>query len=173
MQAKIFTYSKVNQRKIALLFLASGILGAVVSMYLCLWADSILLAVLVCGIFLTVLGIVAFLKLILAPKKENEAAIIIASEGITARTTPVAKAAGLIEWEDVESIKLYSRLLAMKIKNPKKYAARMTIFFVRDTFLKSWQGTIRISFVETNATYEELIDILSKYCEQNSISLNQ
>ena len=163
MQTKTFIYSKSNQRNIAFLFLGLGAIGAALALYMWLWADPILLSVLVGGIFLAILGIIIFLKLMFAPKKENETAITISKEGITATTTPVAKAAGLIEWNDIANINLLTKSLEVTLINPEKYAARMKNFFVRDTFMKSLKGTVRISFMETNASYNEIAEILKKY----------
>lgn len=163
MQTKTFIYSKSNQRNIAFLFLGLGVLGAALALYMWLWANPILLKVLVGGAFLAVLGIIVFFKLMFAPKKESETAITVSDKGITATTTPVAKAAGLVEWADIEDIQLYTKLIELKLTNPEKYAARMKIFFVRDTFMKSLKGTVRISFMETNASYNEIAEILKQY----------
>ncbi|MBX3253592.1 MAG: hypothetical protein KF862_05575 [Chitinophagaceae bacterium] len=169
MQAKTFIYNKRNQQKLAFLFLGLGILGAVLALYMWLWANPVLLSVLVGGVLMALLGIFVFLKLIFAPGKENETAITITNEGITADTTPVAKAARLIEWSDVGSIQLYTQLLELKIREPEKYAARMKSFFVRDAFLKSLKGTVRISLAETNATYNEMKEILSRYGQNENL----
>lgn len=170
---KTFSYSKGKQKQIALQFLGLGALGAAMALYMWLWADPIILTVLVGGVFLAVLGLVAFFKLQFAPKKEHETAIQISDEGIRASNAPVAKAAGLIAWADVENIYLSTKLIDVKLKNPEKYAARMKSFFVRDTFLKSLKGTVRISHMETNATYDELTEILTEYAAKNNISLYQ
>ncbi|HLT87900.1 MAG TPA: STM3941 family protein [Sphingobacterium sp.] len=160
---KTFTYSKGKQKDISLLFLGLGILGAAFALYTWFWADPINLMVLVGGAFLAMLGLVVFLKRVLTPTKENETAISISEKGITAITTPVAKAAGLIEWADITHIQLYERMLEIQLKAPEKYAARMRSFFVRDAFLNTLKGTIKISFLETNASYEELKVLLRKY----------
>ncbi|SEK40427.1 hypothetical protein SAMN05661044_00162 [Olivibacter domesticus] len=173
MRKKTFSYSKSKQKQMALQFLGLGALGAVMALYMWLWADPIILAVLVGGIFLAVLGIVVFFKLQFAPKKEHETAIHISDEGIRANTSPIAKAASLIAWEDVENIYFSTKLIDVKLKNPEKYAARMKSFFVRDTFLKSLKGTVRISYIETNATYDELTATLTEYAAKNSFSLSQ
>lgn len=165
MQTKTFTYNKSNQRMIALLFLGLGLLGTALALYMWLCADPILLTVFVGGILLAILGIIVFIKLMLAPKKENEIVIAISKEGITAHTTPVAKAAGLIQWEDIESINLLTKSIEVKLKNPEKYAARMKNFFVRDTFLKPLKGTVKISYMETHATYDELREILAEHTQ--------
>ncbi len=163
MQTKSFIYSKGKQTNIALLFLMLAIVGAGVAFYMWFWADPLNLSVLVGGVFLSLLGLIVFLKLILAPSKENETAITISDKGITAGTTPVAKAAGLIEWTDITHIQLYQHLLEIQVKDPEKYAARMKRFFVRDTFLKSLNGTIKISIKETNASYDEVKKLLQQY----------
>lgn len=163
MQTKTFTYNKGKQKNTGVKFLMLAILGAGLAIYMWLWADPINIIVLVGGVFLTLLGLVVFLKLTLAPRKENEIAISVSDQGITASTTPVAKAAGLIEWADITHVQLYERLLEIQVKDPEKYAARMTNFFVKDTFLKALKGTIKISVMETNATYEELKALLQQY----------
>lgn len=163
MQITTFTYSKGNQRKTAMLFLGLSIIGALLALYMWLWADPVILMVLVGGTFMALLGLVVFLKLLYAPGKENEVAMNISEQGITASTAPVAKAAGLIEWHDVEDINLFTKELGLRLKNPDKYAGRMKNFFVRDTFLKSLKGTVRIPFTETNASSDELKALLLKY----------
>lgn len=163
MQTKTFNYSKGNQKNTGVKFLLLAVLGAGLALYMWLWADPVNITILVGGVFLTFMGLVVFLKLTLAPRKENETAITISDQGIIASTTPIAKAAGRIEWPDVARVQLYDRLLEIQVKDSEKYAARMTNFFVKDTFLKALKGTIKISFVETNATYEELKVLLQQY----------
>lgn len=163
MQTKTFTYSEGNQRNMGVKFLLLAVLGAGLALYMWLWADPVNLIVLIGGVFMALLGLIVFLKLLLVPNKENETALTISDEGITATTTPVAKAAGLIEWIDVIDIQLYERMLEIQVKDPEKYAARMKNFFVKDTFLKALKGTIKISVVETNASYEELKTLLQQY----------
>lgn len=163
MQTKTFTYSEDKQKKIGLLFLVLGVVGAVLALYMWLWANPVNLMVLVGGIFMALLGLGIFLKTMLAPNKENQPAITISDEGITASTTPVVYAAGLIEWEDIEKINLLTKSMEVKLKKPDKYAVRMKNFFVRDTFLKSLKGTFRISYMETNASYNEMAEILKQY----------
>lgn len=173
MKTKIFLYSKNNQQKIALLFLGLAVAGAAMALYMWLWTDRIRIKTMVGGIFLTILGLVFFLKWAFAPKRENETAVVISDEGITANTTPIAKGAGLIEWADIEAIQLYTRLLEIRVSNPDKYAGRMKSFFVRDTFLKAVKGTVKISLTETNATYNEVLDILEPYAQQHTIHINK
>ncbi|MCK0124510.1 hypothetical protein MWU76_08860 [Gelidibacter sp. F2691] len=172
MQTKTFTYSKNDQKKGALFFLGLSILGALLALYMWLWADPINLSVLVGGVFLTFLGLFFFLKLMIHPKKENEPALIISDAGIRATTSPVAKSTGLLEWRDVEYIQLFTRTLMVKVSRPEKYAARIKNFFVRDTFLKSLKGTVEISFAATNATHSELRKYLEPYARQHNIYMD-
>lgn len=172
MQTKTFTYSKNDQKKGALFFLGLGILGAMLALYMWLWADPVNLSVLVGGVFLTFLGLFFFLKLIIHPKKENETAVVISDAGIRATTSPVAKSTGLLEWRDVEYIQLFARTLMVKVSRPEKYAARIKNFLVRDTFLKSLNGTVEISFVGTNATHNELRKYLEPYARQHNIYMD-
>lgn len=165
MQTITFTYNKTNQLRIAFLLLAIGLLGAVVALYMWLWAKTIIINILVGGIVLALLCVGFFLKLILAPKKEGDPAITISADGIMGDTTPVAKAAGLINWNDIDGISVFKHEIEIKVKDPEKYAARMKNFFVRDTFLKSLKGTVKISTMETNATYSELMEVLSEYTQ--------
>ncbi len=166
--AKTFTYNKPNQRKIAFLFLVLAIAGAALALYMWLWADRLLLTVLTGGVFLFVLGTIIFIKLIVAPKKEDEPSLTISGEGIIGITAPVARAAGLIEWDDIEHIRVYTRMLEIGLRNPQKYAGRMSCFFVRDTFLKASKGCIRVPFAQTNATAAELLDILESHTQQRA-----
>lgn len=168
---KTFTYNNRNQRRIAFLFLVLSIAGAAIALYMWLWADPVLLTVLTGGLFLFSLGVILFIKLMAAPKKENETALGISDEGVVGTTSPVARAAGLIEWDDIEQIRLYTRMLEIGLRNPQKYAGRMSSFFVRDTFLKALKGCVRIPFAETNATAAELLDILESHTQQRSIRI--
>ena len=163
METKIFTYSKVNQKKIAFRFLVLAVLGASLALYTWMWSNTLNLTILIGGIFLSILGIGAFIKLIFAPTKENQLALKISKDGIVATTSPVARGAGLIEWCDIEDLRLATGMLEVKTKNPGKYAERMNNFFIKDTFLKSLKGTIRISLVETNVDSDELRQVLSEY----------
>ena len=155
-----FTYSKTKEKKQGLIFLAVAIIGAVLALYMWLYANPILLQVLVGGVFLFLIGIAFFLKPIFAPQSENKVAITISEMGITATTTPIVKAAGLILWEDIEEIMLSASNIELTLKHPDKYAKRMHNFFVRDSFLKSLKGRILISYLETNASYPVLKNLL-------------
>lgn len=168
---KTFTYNKRNQRRIAFPFLVLSIAGAAIALYMWLWAAPLLLTVLTGGIFLFALGLIIFIKLMAAPKKENETALGISAEGVVGTTSPVARAAGLIEWDDIEHIRVYTRMLKIGLRNPQKYAGRMSRFFVRDTFLKALKGCIQIPFAETKATAAELLDILEAHTQRRSIRI--
>lgn len=171
MQPEIITYSKRSRRNMAFLFLLMAIAGAALALYMWRWADPVLVPVLVGGIFLGVFGIALFIKLIAAPRQENAVAITISREGIAGVTTPVARAAGLIEWDDIEQIRVYTRMLEISLKDPAKYAGRMTSFFVKDAFLKTLKGRIRIPIAETNATAAELLDVLESCTQQRAIRI--
>lgn len=163
MQTKTFTYSTGNQRNIGLKFLILAVVGAGLAVYMWLWADPINLTVLVGGVFLCLIGLVISIKLLLTSNKENQTAIAISDKGIIASTTPVAKAAGFIEWTDIVHIQLSEYLFVIKLKKPEKYATKMKSFFIRDTFLKTLQGSIKVSTAETNASNTELQALLQQY----------
>lgn len=171
MNSKTFKYSKKKQKNFAWLFLGISIVGLLTALYMWKWANPVNIKVLVTGVFLVILGLGVFLKYRLAPKKEDEIAITISDEGITALTTPVAKAAGLIEWTDMEDILIYNNILKIAVSRPDKYAARMKNIFVRDTFRKTLQGAIPISRMETTATENELLQALKPHADRNNIHL--
>lgn len=163
MQTKTFTYSARNQRNTGLKFLILAVVGAGLAVYMWLWADPINLTVLVGGVFLCIMGLAASIKLMLAPNKENQTAIAISDKGLIANTTPVAKAAGLIEWIDIVHIQFSENLFIIKVKEPEKYATKMKSFFVRDTFVKTLRGSIKVSTAETNVSNTELQALLQQY----------
>ncbi|MVZ67684.1 hypothetical protein GQF61_17735 [Sphingobacterium sp. DK4209] len=120
------------------------------------------------SVFITLLGIGAFLKLSIAPKKATDIAIAINRQGITGNTTPIARAAGLIEWKDIVDYQIEQGRLLVVLVDPQKYADRMKNFFVRDTFMKGQKGIITISFAETDSTYEEIAKYMIHYVDHNS-----
>ena len=96
-------------------------------------------------------------------KKSDEIALSIGANGITGNTTPIAKAAGLIEWNDIVNIYNEGKYVDLEIRDPQKYADRMKNFFVRDTFMKTMKGFIRISIAEIDVTNQEIDQTIRKY----------
>ena len=169
MQIVRFTYSASKQQKTAQLFLLLAFISIAVALYMWLLADLIILSVLVAAVLLAVLGLAVFLRLQFGPSKQSLIALCISDNGIEASTTPVAKAAGLILWADMEDVLLSPTVIDIKMKDPQKYADRMGNFFVRDSFLKSLNGWISIPYTQTDATYTELKLILETAPRTESI----
>lgn len=158
-------YSENKQKKLAYLFLGMAIIGAACAVYMWFYANPVLLSVLVGGVVLSVLGLAMFIRLEFTPKRDGEIAIQFSPDGITAQTTPVAKAAGLIEWQDIVDIRIYERELAVLVRDPRKYAGRMKNFFVKDTFLKANKGQIRISIIEVDTTAADIGRVVDDYLQ--------
>ncbi|MGJ1203482.1 STM3941 family protein [Sphingobacterium lactis] len=163
MESFEFKYGKGQQQKIALFFLVIGIVGLVFIYYVYFVDTRALIMWKVTSVFLALLGFGAFLKLILAPKDPNEVALRIDAQGITGKTTPVAKAAGLIDWEDITHIDHSGNMMFVQVINPEKYAQRMKNFFVKDTFMKTNKGYINFSLMELNATEAEIHSAITKF----------
>ena len=161
-------YSQSKQRQIGWFFLLLAFLGITVAAYQWFFADPIFLAIVVGGAVLGIIGTIMFLKLLIAPRRNDEIAIRIGDSGILATTSPIAKGVGLIEWRDVIDIQILKRELIIWVSDPKKYAARIKNFFVRDTYLKTNKGVIRISFVEVDVTHEQLSDWVSQFSGTNN-----
>ncbi|SDD27262.1 STM3941 family protein [Niabella drilacis] len=161
-----FYYSKKKQTRLAVLFLLIALLGTAIAVYYFFFANHIVSAVTYGGIVLAILSLLIFFRLLTAPEAENEVAISINEKGIAGFTTPVIKSAGLIDWHDIASINVYDGMLEMAVHNPGKYAARMKNFFVRDSFLKTLKGTLKVSLVEVSAAKEEIMNAIEKYTSE-------
>lgn len=163
-----FNFSPSKQRQIGWFFLFLAILGITVAAYQWFFADPSYLMVVVGGVVLGVIGIIMFVKLLVAPRRNDEMAIRIDNKGILATTSPIAKGAGLIAWRDITDIQIHKRELVIWVSDPKMYAARIKNFFVRDTFLKTNKGVIRVSFIEVDVTPEQLSEWISQYSGTNN-----
>lgn len=172
MEQLIFVYNRSKLIKIAWRLLGLGTVGAGIALYMWLLADPVNLLALVGGVFLALLGIFVFIKIMFVGVKKDEKALFMSMAGIQATTTPVAKAAGLIVWDDIESIAITPQFLDIKVKDVSKYAERMNSFFVRDTFLKMLKGSIRISIMEVDATYNDLFEGLQTYTRNTKVQMN-
>ncbi|MCT1526348.1 STM3941 family protein [Sphingobacterium hotanense] len=160
-------YSAKKQKNMALLFLLIGIAGLAIGYYIFFLETRVYLIGRVVSIFLILLGFGGFLKLILAPKKATDAAITFSKLGIQGNTTPVAKAAGLIEWSDIAEYQIDDRYIHIALKNPEKYAERMKSFFVRDTFMKGQKGALAISIAEVDATEGEIARYVYQFINES------
>ncbi|WKK60292.1 MULTISPECIES: STM3941 family protein [unclassified Sphingobacterium] len=163
MNEVIIPYSVKKQKNMALLFLLIGIAGLAIGYYVFILNTAGYTMGKVASVFLILLGFGVFLKLFLAPKKATDAAISFSKSGIQGNTTPVAKAAGLIEWSDIADYQIDERYIHVAIKDPEKYAQRMKNFFVRDTFMKGQKGALAISIAEVDATNDEIARYFYQY----------
>ncbi len=165
MELTNFKYSQKKLNNMAMIFLLLGIAGLGFAYYK--WfVDTNSYAVSMGkygSIFIALLGFGAFTYMKLFGKKSDEIALSIGTNGITSNTTPVAKAAELIEWDDLLDINFNGNFLDIYVKDPQKYADRMKSFFVRDTYLKAMKGVIRISIAEVDGSPEEMSKAISKY----------
>lgn len=158
-----FYYGKVAQNKIAFLFLALGIFGILFAYYeFFIVTDVIWPARRVISIFLIVLGFGAFIYLMMKPKKSGEIALIINNNGIEGKTTAPAKAAGLIEWSDIEDLQIGKGAIRIFLHDKQKYLQRMNSFMAKEGF-KGAQQTIFISIMEINATSDEIMTAMQQY----------
>lgn len=159
-----FYYGVKQQSKIAYMFLALGVFGALFAFYLFFFDQSgyIRLFSKVASIFLICVGLGVFFKLIISPKRQSEAAIIISEQGIFGTTTMVAKSAGLIEWIDIKEISVYKGEMVIELNNKEKYQQRMKGFLAKDGY-KASKNRIRISIMEVNVTREELFEAIERY----------
>ena len=160
-----FKYSEKKRGSMAMKFLLIGIAGIVATYYIWFLADREFLMGKVASIFLALLGIGSFIYMKFTGNKSEVTALSIGPDGIKGDTTPIAKAAGLIEWTDITNLHFLGNQLDIEVQNPQKFADRMSNFFVRDTYLKTMKGIIRISLSEIDYTEKELADALSKYAQ--------
>lgn len=163
METTTIKYGAGGQRKTALLFLGIGVIGLAFVYYSWFMKNDGVIFGRYTSIFITLLGFGAFLKLTIWPKKADAAALIISQQGISSFTTPIARAIGLVAWDDIQFIHLEKNILHIILHDPKKYSGKIKNFFVRDTFLKTKEGAIPVSILEIDSTAPELTDILRKY----------
>ncbi|MBV2225407.1 MULTISPECIES: STM3941 family protein [Sphingobacterium] len=165
MELTNFKYNQKKLNNMAMIFLLLGIAGLGFAYYK--WFVDTSSYVVSMGkygsIFIAILGFGAFTYMKLFGKKADEIALSIGTNGITSNTTPIAKAAELIEWDDLVDINFHGNYLDIHVKDPKKYADRMNNFFVRDTYLKGMKGVIRISIAEVDGSPEEMSAAIGKY----------
>lgn len=151
-----FYYGKAAQNKTAFMFLGLGILGILFAYYsFFMQTEVIYLWRRVASVFLILLGFGAFLYLKLKPKRADETALIVNEKGIEGKTTAPAKAAGLIEWADIENLEAGAGGMRIYLRDKEKYQQRMNTFMAKEGF-KTAQKTILISTMEINATAEEI-----------------
>lgn len=163
METTNFNYSEEKLKKIAFYFLIIGLVGVGFVYYSWFIKTEGLVFGRYSSIFIALLGFGAFIYMKLFGKKSDEIALSIGANGITGNTTPTAKAAGLIEWNDIVNIYNEGKYVDLEIRDPQKYADRMKNFFVRDTFMKTMKGFIRISIAEIDVTNQEIDQTIRKY----------
>lgn len=156
-------FGKAAQRKAGLLFLAIGVAGLAFAYYSWFIKTDGLIFGRVGSIGLTLLGFGIFLKTLLAPQNTDEVAIHFGPEGFSAKTSPIAKAIGLIPWEDVKEVYVAKNMLTLQLKEPEQYAGRIKSFLIRDTFIKAQQGAVPVSFLEVDVQEEEIRSLVARF----------
>jgi len=77
------------------------------------------------SVFILIIGFLV-IKMLL-DLKDTSALLILQPEGITSKTTPVSKAAGLIQWKDIIDMDINKMggdtLITLVVKNPEPYMA--------------------------------------------------
>ena len=168
MQQTTFYYGKGAQNKTALLFLAMGILGLLFA-YLSFFVqtETIWIWRRVASVCLILLGFGVFLYLKMKPKRTDEPALIITEKGIEGKTTAPAKAAGLIEWNDIEDLEVGKGGIRIYLKDREKYLQRMNTFMAKEGF-KTAQKTIIISTMEIKGNPEDIMQSIRKNFSPNN-----
>jgi hypothetical protein len=105
---------------------------------------------------------------ILASIKDKSPLIQIDTNGFSGRTTPVAKAFGRIEWQDVTDLQLNKvggdTLVAVTIDNIAKYDGRASKFLWKLAFdEQNSKLNLMYSASEVNINAEELYELFLKY----------
>lgn len=105
---------------------------------------------------------------ILASIKDKSPLIQIDKNGFSGRTTPVAKAFGRIEWQDVTDLQLNKvggdTLVAVTIDNIAKYDGRVSKFIWKLAFdEQNSKLNLMYSASEVNINAEELYELFLKY----------
>lgn len=163
MQETKFYYGKGAQMKTSFTFLAMGIFGLLFAYYsFFMETEVIYLWRRVASIFLILAGFGGFLYLMVKPKKTGEVALTINEKGIEGKTTAPSKAAGVIEWTDIEDIQVGNRGMRIYLLDTEKYRQRMDTFMAKDGF-KAVQGTIMISLMEVDASREQVEQAIAQY----------
>ena len=163
MNESVFYYSKSSTKKAVLWFLLIGLFGLAFAYWqFFVPSDKIYLIRRVGSIFLSLVGLGGFLYLMFKPVKEHEPALIISEKGISGNTSAPAKAAGLVEWDDIEDIGIGAQGMTVFLKNPEKYRARMNTFMAKEGF-KTAQQALIYSLMGVGASRQDIESALGKY----------
>lgn len=163
MNQKQFFYSRKAFRKSAMVFLGIGIIG-LLFIYLQFFvpSDKVYPARRVAAVFITLLGFITSIILMLRRSKDGEVALTIGEDGILGKTTAPAKAAGLIPWNDIEDIHIGKGGMHISLHDKQKYLQKMTSFMAKEGFKTAGQNII-ISTMEIAESPVEIRNAINKF----------
>ncbi|CAM3997231.1 hypothetical protein SAMN06265348_10160 [Pedobacter westerhofensis] len=124
-------------------------------------------------------GISGIILVIIIAKKlynltDNSPLLVLSPEGITAKVTAVAKAAGLIYWKDIINITMGNvggdTLITLTVDKPKKYIPtikkKLSAMVVNGIEDPDGNLPIHLTAAELDITAQELMNVINTYRSQ-------
>jgi len=118
---------------------------------------------------LVLISLFMVVKLATALGSKDQTAVLLNEQGITAFTTPVSKAVGLVAWTDIADIRLTKEqagtCIAIFPREQEKFEMRIRNRIVRDAF-KATRAVIKIGAGEVDdieGVMREILDYKNKY----------
>lgn len=150
----VFHYTREVNRY-SWIFVLLLLLGSILTAQQLFFAGQTSFWFLIPGIALTLLCLWELIMILRAPKSTGQPAIRFSQKGIESNTIKVAASVGLIEWTDIDDALFEKNYLFIRVKDPQKYASRISNIFIRSYFKLS-KGHVGISFANTDVTREKM-----------------
>ena len=111
-------------------------------------------------------------------QRDTSPMVSLSDEGLTSRTTPMIKAAGLIKWEDITDINLVKltgdTLVVLSVKNADHYMValrkKMPAFATKDIVDANGILTLNLSAAELDFDAAELYSHITTYAKQKFVN---
>ena len=111
-------------------------------------------------------------------QRDTSPMVSLSDEGLTSRTTPMIKAAGLIRWEDITDINLVKltgdTLVVLSVKNADHYMValrkKMPAFATKDIVDANGILTLNLSAAELDFDAAELYSHITTYAKQKFVN---
>jgi len=111
-------------------------------------------------------------------QRDTRPMVSLSDEGLTSRTTPMIKAAGLIRWEDITDINIEKltgdTLVVLSVKNADHYMValrkKMPAFATKDIVDANGILTLNLSAAELDFDAAELYNHITTYAKQKLVN---
>lgn len=170
----------INKNKSAkILYIYYGILVVFVAMLLfssgLVTEDRSTKGIAISSVSIIVLTIV-LIKANLA-RRDTSPMVVLDAAGITSRTTPMSKAAGLIRWEDITDVYLNKvtgdTLITLSLQNAESYMVlmrkKMPAFALKDMVTEDGILTIHLTAAELDVDAAELFNQITAFAGKRAI----